>query len=81
MKSELMRLPNNGKQKSTASPNGKLCINVKEAADLCGISMASMYEIARREDFPSIRAGKRIIIPYDRFVRWLNETAAGGGVL
>lgn len=53
----------------------KICISVKEAAKLCGIGTANMYDLAHREDFPSIRVGKRIIIPYDRFVRWLNETA------
>lgn len=75
MKTELMRLPNNNGQKSPSSPNGKLCINVKEAANLCGISQTSMYELTHRADFPCIHVGKRIVIPYERFVRWINETA------
>lgn len=55
--------------------NGKLCIDVKEAAKLLGIGTGNMYDLTHRADFPKICVGKRIIIPYERFVQWLNETA------
>ena len=56
----------------------KMCMSVPEMAKALGISRPTAYTLANRDDFPSIRIGKRIIIPRDAFVKWLHETVADG---
>ena len=46
-------------------------ISVRELARQLGISLPKAYELAKREDFPSIRIGNRILIPVDAFHEWL----------
>ena len=40
-----------------------LMLNMKQLSDLLGISDASAYELVQEEDFPSLRIGKRIVVP------------------
>lgn len=51
----------------------KLAINVKEAAKMMGIGLASMYTLVHREDFPAIQLGNRLVIPLEAFRRWLDQ--------
>jgi len=39
---------------------------------MLGINVVKAYTLARREDFPSIRIGRRIVVPKDAFHRWLD---------
>ena len=51
--------------------------NVTEIAAILGVSRPTAYELASREDFPSIRvSGRRIVVPCDAFERWMQEQAA-----
>ena len=52
-----------------------LMLSVPELSAVLGIGLAHAYEIARREDFPTIKLGSRILIPKDRLIQWLNEQA------
>lgn len=54
-----------------AVPDERLTYTVTEAARLLGISRNSAYEAARAGDLPSIRLGRRILIPRDRLERFL----------
>jgi excisionase family DNA binding protein len=56
----------------------KLTLKVEEAAALLGISRAHAYEMVRRGKLPSVRLGRRIVIP-DRALRELLD--AGGSSL
>lgn len=40
-----------------------LPLNVKQLADLLGVSDSSVYELIQEVDFPSLRIGKRIVVP------------------
>ena len=40
-----------------------------------GISKASMYTIANRQDFPKIRLGTKIVIPIKEFEQWISDEA------
>ena len=40
-----------------------LLLNVKQLAELLGVSDSSVYELIQEDDFPSLRIGKRIVIP------------------
>ncbi|WP_369414751.1 helix-turn-helix domain-containing protein [Collibacillus ludicampi] len=42
-------------------------------ARVLGISRGSAYELARRTDFPKLRVGRRIVIPRDAFLNWMNN--------
>lgn len=53
--------------------NEKLCINIKEAAKLCGCCENTMRQMVHMRRFPKIKVGRRIIIPKQAFVDWLNS--------
>ncbi len=51
--------------------------DVEEAGRLLGIGRNAAYEAARRGDIPSIRIGKRVLVPKAAFDRLLRGEAAG----
>lgn len=51
---------------------------VSEVAELLGISKVLAYDLTKREDFPSINIGKRIVVPKTAFEAWLNATSNKG---
>jgi excisionase family DNA binding protein len=46
-------------------------LTVREMAGQMGISLPTAYGLANRKDFPSIRVGKKILIPVQAFQAWL----------
>ena len=48
-----------------------LLLNVKQLADLLGVSDSSVYELIQEEGFPSLRIGKRIVIPKEELREWI----------
>jgi len=59
---------------SGPSESASLTMTVDEAARILGISRNSAYEAVRRNQIPSIRIGRRILIPRHRFLRWLEAS-------
>lgn len=54
----------------------RLTINIDEAAKLLGVSYNTMLNLVHRKDFPKIQAAKRrILIPKEAFIKWVNETS------
>ena len=53
----------------------KAVYNVYEVAALLGINLPKAYKMVRQESFPSIRIGRRIVVPKEAFHRWLEEAA------
>ena len=49
-----------------------LTYTVDDVAALLGIARGKAYEYVRSGDIPSIRMGKRYLIPRERFHAWLN---------
>lgn len=47
-------------------------MTVEEAAALLGVSRASGYAAAQVGAFPVLRVGRRLVVPRERFLRWLN---------
>ncbi len=41
----------------------RLTVTVEEAANLLGVSRAFAYELVARRDLPSVRLGRRVLIP------------------
>ena len=54
-----------------------LLLNVKQLADLLGISDSSVYELIQEDDFPSLRIGKRIVVPKEELRKWISAHTKG----
>lgn len=54
-----------------------LTLNAREAAEVLRISKSKVYELAQSESFPAIRIGKRVVIPRDKLIQWMNNQAEG----
>jgi excisionase family DNA binding protein len=55
----------------------RLTLTVKATAELLGISRNGVYEAVRTGQIPSIKFGRRIIIPYKAVISMLDATAPG----
>ena len=51
----------------------KSTLSLPEAANALGIARSSAYEAARRGEIPTIRIGKRILVPVVALERMLAE--------
>ena len=52
-----------------------LTLKAHEAAAVLRISKSKVYELAQSESFPAIRIGKRVVIPRDKLIQWMNDQA------
>ena len=55
-----------------------LMLNAEDIKDVMNISRAGAYQLMHREDFPKIIIGKRIVVPRNKFLEWLENSAALG---
>ena len=58
----------------------KLTVTVEEMAEIVGVSRPTAYELIHKEGFPTVRIGRRIVIPLDSLKRWLEEQAGAAVV-
>ncbi len=56
-----------------------LTLKADQVAAVLGISRANAYTLLRREDFPTLRIGKRMLVPRDRFIQWIAENTQKQG--
>ncbi len=54
-----------------------LFLNVTTMAKALGISLSSSYHLAHKQDFPILYIGRRIVIPRDAIVLWVEEHTGG----
>ena len=54
-----------------------LMLNMKQLADLLGISDASAYELIQEDGFPALRIGKRIVVPKEDLRNWISARTKG----
>ena len=52
----------------------RLTMTVPECAQLLGVGRNNCYERAKAGEIPSIRVGKRLLIPRAALQKWLDET-------
>ncbi len=50
-----------------------LMLDVKLVKDILGISQTSVYELMKRNDFPSMKIGGRYIISKEKFIEWIDK--------
>jgi excisionase family DNA binding protein len=51
-------------------------VSVEEAAAMLGISRAKAYECARQGEIPSLRFGRRVVVPLAELERMLGSAIA-----
>ena len=49
-----------------------LSLNANAIAAVLGISRANAYTLMRAKGFPTIFIGKRMIVPRDKFIEWMD---------
>lgn len=50
-----------------------LSLRASDVAAVLSISRANAYNLLRREDFPTLHIGKRMVVPRDRFMQWIEK--------
>ena len=48
-------------------------LSVEELAAFLGISRVGAYNLAHAKGFPTLRVGKRILVPRDLFLQWMDR--------
>ena len=49
-----------------------MALNANQVAAVLGISRAGAYNLMRSEGFPTLFIGKRMVVPKDRLMDWMN---------
>ena len=64
------------KSKYTNYDDLPLMLSVPDVASVLGISRAGAYELVRRDGFPALRIGSRIVVPKEKFMDWINTNTS-----
>ncbi len=48
-------------------------LNAQQVADVLGIARNSAYTLMHSEGFPTIHIGKRLLVPKDKLLRWMDK--------
>jgi len=51
----------------------KLTMSAQEAAEALGVSLPILRDLTHREDFPSLRVGRRVLVSRAGLERWVQE--------
>ena len=54
-----------------------LALSADDAAQVLGISRANAYELMHSEGFPTLKIGKRMTVPKDKLIEWIQTRIAG----
>jgi len=55
-----------------------LFLNAETVAKVLGVSPSSGYELMHEKDFPTLKIGSRIVVPKEKFIRWVEQHTKGG---
>ena len=50
-----------------------ITLKADEVAQVLGISRANAYVLMHSSDFPTLRIGKRMVVPKDKLIEWINK--------
>ena len=50
-----------------------LFIDAKTVSNVLGIAQSSAYELMHEEGFPTLKIGARMVVPKEKFIKWVNE--------
>ncbi|MCH5324193.1 MAG: helix-turn-helix domain-containing protein [Eubacterium sp.] len=54
-----------------------LFLNAKTISKLLGISHSSGYELMHEKDFPVLKIGSRLVVPKEKFIKWVEQNSGG----
>ena len=52
-------------------------LNATQLATALGISRAGAYQLLNTESFPTLRIGKRLLVPKDKLIDWIERNTGG----
>ena len=55
-----------------------LMLNAEDVQAVMNISRAGAYQLMHRADFPTILIGKRMVVPRDKFLEWVEKNTRCG---
>lgn len=50
-----------------------LTLNADQLAQVLGISRANAYSLMHSQDFPTLKIGKRMVVPKDKLMDWMEK--------
>ena len=53
-----------------------LALSAEDVAQVLGISRANAYALMHSKGFPTIRIGKRMTVPKDKLIEWIDKQMA-----
>ncbi len=56
-----------------------LFLNAETVARVLGVSISSSYELMHEAGFPAMRIGNRLMVPKEKFIKWVDERTGGDG--
>lgn len=57
----------------TAFENLPNVLSAEQLAQTLGISRAGAYQLLHSEGFPTLRIGKRMLVPRDKLAEWIEK--------
>ena len=54
-----------------------LFLNARTVANVLGVSISSAYELMHELDFPTLKVGSRLAVPWDAFRQWAERKVGG----
>ena len=54
-----------------------LTLNADDIAKALNISRGNAYILLHREDFPTLLIGKRMLVPKDKLLAWIDRNTGG----
>ena len=54
-----------------------LALSADDVTQVLGISRANAYELMHSEGFPTLKIGKRMTVPKDKLIEWIQTRIAG----
>ena len=52
-------------------------LNASQLSNALGISRAGAYQLLNTETFPTLRIGKRLLVPKDKLIDWIEQNTGG----
>ena len=54
-----------------------LFLNAEQVSQVLGIAPSSAYELMHEDGFPVLKIGNRMVVPKEKFIRWVEEQTGG----
>lgn len=65
----------NNSTRSITGWENRTVLSIEEVALILGLGRSATYESARRGELPTLRLGRRILVPVSAFSKWLEKAS------